>query len=147
MRHLAAWLLTVTALTLGMTAQTRAQASSLEAVQQQVGKTVFITDNTPVEKRGRLIEVNAASLTLLGDEGRRHVVAGDDVVRIDALTRPVARGLIIGAIVGAVMAMRVTAPGGSRGEALAGGTGLGALLGAGVSRLFPGRRTIYLRQP
>jgi hypothetical protein len=126
-------------------ASAQAPPAVVTAVQPSVGKSVFVTDTASVEKRGRLVSVDASSLTLLGADQKWSTVRPGDVVRVDVRTHPLLKGAIIGALAGATIGLS-TDLGGSHNEAVVGFTVVSALLGAGINELFfPGRHTVFRR--
>jgi hypothetical protein len=127
------------------TASAQATPTASDTMRPHVGSSVFVTDSTPVEKHGRLLDVSNSTLTLLQHDVRQ-TLAMNDVVRVDLSSRHLKTGAAIGAAVGLAVGVAVQ-PGGSHGEFVVGSTALATLLGVGVSELFPGRRMIYRRQP
>jgi hypothetical protein len=132
-------------------AQTVAQTFDELRGQLKPGDTVWVTDKSNRESRGRIVDFAESSLVLTTDQGRQEVAA-PNIVRLRQ-RRP--DSVVNGALIGAASALvpmiwwfaQATESGETAGEnvgfiALMVGTGAGA--GTGIDALIQGRKTIYL---
>ena len=93
------------------------------------------------------MDLSPTSLAILV-EGRRVDVPIDNVLRIDTTHDSLKNGAIIGAGVAGGLAALACADFGSAAECTAGvllDAGIGALIGAGIDALHPGRSPIYIK--
>ena len=100
--------------------------------------------DSPVELRGRVIDLSRDRLALLIDGSRRDLPL-DRVVRIQVDGDPVRDGAIIGAIIGGALSLAALRRAGAS-TAIAFTTmnvAVWAALGTAIDAMIPGRRTVY----
>jgi hypothetical protein len=121
----------------------------------KVGDTVFVTDATGREVKGKVVDLSASSLALRSGSERQEFPAAQVRARTwqkpDSLVNGLLIGLCVGAGVGFVMGWGIAED--DANEALVGtvfglvGAGIGVGAGVGIDALIPGKKILVYRAP
>ncbi len=140
-----------------MLAAAQAPVTSFDQVltRVKIGDTVFVTDATGREVKGKVLDLSASSLALRS-EGTRQQIPAAEVRTLqwqehDSLINGMLIGLCVGAGVGFVMGLGIAED--DANQALVGtvfglvGAGIGVGAGVGIDASIPGKKVLVYRAP